>query len=141
MAKLFNSPVLMLVYGFLLWLTTFIVSWILKSATGSPGQPTEVTYGYLAFESLIPVALAALTLWFSYLYFKGMPGDFAKAGLLAGVVWMVVNVLLDQLLFAWGPMQMPFERYVYDIGLTYLMIPVITAGAGYLMDRARATVR
>jgi hypothetical protein len=142
MAKLFNSPAMMLVYGFLLWLTTFLVSWILKDVTGTNVETLDVTnINVLLFESLIPGALAALTLWFLYLYFKGVPGDFAKAGLVAGIVWLAMNVLLDQLLFSWGPMQMSFDRYMYDIGLTYLMIPVITAGAGFLMDRARATAK
>ena len=136
MAKPLNPTIVLLVYGFLLWLTTFLVSWVLKDALGVPGKPDVVSNGYLLFESLIPVALAALTLWYLYLHFKGVPSGFAKAGLIAGVVWLVMNILLDQLLFAWGPMQMSFGRYMCDIGFTYLLIPVITTGAGYLMDRA-----
>jgi len=132
MAKLVSSTLMMLVYGFLLWLTTFLISVVIN-----PLKDTSVPL----FDSLMPVALALLTLWFLYLYFKGVPRDFAKAGLVAGIVWLVMNVLLDQLLFARGPMQMSFADYVYDIGLTYLMIPVITTGAGYLMDRSRATVK
>jgi hypothetical protein len=50
-----------------------------------------------------------------------------------------MNVLLAQLLFSWGPMQMTFTDYMYDIGLMYLMIPMITTGTGYLMDKTRAS--
>lgn len=91
------------------------------------------------FDSLMPVALSALTLWFLYLYFKGVPSGYAKAGLIAGVVWLIINIVLDQFLFSRGPMQMTFTDYMYGIGLTYLLIPVITTGAGYLMDTARAS--
>ena len=132
LAKLFNSPVMMLVYGFLLWLTTFLVSVALGPVKDYSGQ---------LFDSLMPVAIALLTVWFLYLYFKGVPPGFARAGLVAGVVWLVLNILLDQLLFAWGPMRMSFADYMYDIGFTYFMIPPITAGAGYLMDWARKLPR
>jgi hypothetical protein len=124
---------MIVVYGFLLWLTTFFVSMVIY-----PLKDISVPL----FDSLIPVALAALTLGFLYLYFKGVPSGYAKAGLIAGVVWLIMNILLDQLLFSWGPMQMTFTDYMYDIGLTYLLVPVITTGAGYLIDRARvATVK
>jgi hypothetical protein len=130
MARLFDARVMMLVYGFLLWLTTFLVSVVIR-----PLKDTSVPL----FDSLMPVALAALTLWFLYLYFKGVTSGYAQAGLIAGVVWLVMNVLLDQLLFSWGPMQMTLIDYMYDIGLTYLLIPVITTGAGYLMDAVKAS--
>lgn len=128
-ARHFNPRVKILVYGFLLWLTTFLISLVIY-----PLKDISVPL----FDSLMPVALSALTLWFLYLYFKGITSGYAKTGLIAGVVWLIMNVLLDQLLFSRGPMQMTFINYLYDIGFTYLLIPVITAGAGYLMDRARA---
>jgi hypothetical protein len=129
MARLFNPRVIVFIYGFLLWLITFFVSVVIY-----PLKDISVPL----FDSLMPVALSALTLWFLYLYFKGVPSGYAKAGLVAGIVWIILNILLDQLLFSRGPMQMTFADYMYDIGLTYLLIPVITTGAGYLMDRARA---
>jgi hypothetical protein len=123
---------MILAYGFLLWLTTFLVSMVIY-----PLKDISVPL----FDSLIPVALSALTLLFLYLYFKGVPSGYAKAGLVAGIVWIILNIMLDQLLFSWGPMQMTLTDYLYDIGLTYLLIPVITTGAGYLMDKARAPVK
>jgi hypothetical protein len=132
MARLFNPRIMIFIYGFLLWLTTFLVSVVIY-----PLKDTSVPL----FDSLMPVALAALTLWFLYLYFKGVPSGYTKAGLVAGIVWLIMNILPDQFLFSWGPMQMTFTDYLYDIGLTYLLIPVITTGSGYLMDRARAPVQ
>jgi hypothetical protein len=37
------------------------------------------------FDSLMPVALLALTLRFLYLYFKGVPSGYAKAGYLMDI--------------------------------------------------------
>jgi hypothetical protein len=53
---------------------------------------------------------------------------------LAGVIWLGINLILDLLLFMEGPMKMPFVDYIVDIGLTYLLIPIITAGFGYLLE-------
>lgn len=129
MPRTLSSPVLMIVYGFLLWLITFLVSWAIYPLKGE---------SQLLFDSLMPVAIAALTMFFLYLYFKGVPSGFFTGGLIAGIAWLVMNLLLDQLLFSWGPMQMSFIDYMYDIGFTYLMIPFITGGAGLMLDRLLA---
>jgi hypothetical protein len=34
------------------------------------------------------------------------------------------------MMFSAGPMKMPLDRYLFDIGFSYLMLPVITAGMG-----------
>ena len=39
------------------------------------------------------------------------------------------------LLFSEGPMKMPFADYIKDIGLTYLIIPMVTLGFGYLLQQ------
>lgn len=36
-----------------------------------------------------------------------------------------------------GPMRMPPVEYIKDIALTYLIIPVITIGAGSLAEQVR----
>jgi len=53
---------------------------------------------------------------------------------------MAMNLVLDLPLFAAGPMKMTPEQYMADIGATYVMIPVITTGAVYLMRRSRAEI-
>jgi len=37
-------------------------------------------------------------------------------------------------MFMEGPMKMSIADYMMDIGFTYLMIPVITVGIGYIQD-------
>jgi hypothetical protein len=34
-----------------------------------------------------------------------------------------------------SPMQMSFTNYMMDIGLTYLIIPIVTIGMGYMADK------
>jgi len=45
-----------------------------------------------------------------------------------------MSLLLDWPLFSYGPMAMSFGAYMGDIGLTYLIFPMITVTLGYLLQ-------
>ena len=52
-----------------------------------------------------------------------------------GAAWLVINLVIDLPLFSAGPMATPLADYVKDIGLTYLIIPAVTIGMGYLLEK------
>ena len=54
-----------------------------------------------------------------------------------GILWSAISVTIDLIMFMQGPMKMSFADYVEDIGLTYLIIPAITIGFGYLIEKKR----
>jgi hypothetical protein len=112
-------------YGCLLWLVAFLVSVAL-----SPIRETQRAL----FESIMPVVIALGTVFFSIIYLRKREVDFLQEGILLGVIWFALNIGLDLPLFLRGPMAMPLSEYVKDIGLTYLIIPVITVGFGYLLE-------
>ena len=91
-----------------------------------------------AFDSLMGVALSGTTVVLALLYLRRTPGNPPVTGLRLGITWVAVNWLLDALMFSAGPMKMPLARYLTDIGLAYLMLPVITAGLGAAMTGGRA---
>ena len=66
-----------------------------------------------------------------------MEARFLREGILLGIVWLAINIVLDLLLFMEGPMKMSFTDYMMDIGLTYLIIPSVTIGFGYLLQQHR----
>lgn len=79
----------------------------------------------------MPVVLAVATVFFAQRYFSHVGDRFAREGLLLGLVWMGVSVAIDiPLMLAPSPMQMTLGEYMADIGLTYVMIPVIIASIG-----------
>jgi hypothetical protein len=47
----------------------------------------------------------------------------------------VMSIFLDLLVFNEGPIKMSLRDYAMDIPVTYLMIPTITVGFGYLMAK------
>jgi len=112
-----------LLFGFLIWLIPFLVALALYSIheTNRP-----------LFESIMPNAIAISTVIFSVLYFKKVNGNYLKEGLLLGVVWLIISIVIDLTMFMQGPMKMGFADYLMDIGLTYFIIPTITIGFGYI---------
>ncbi len=63
-------------------------------------------------------------------YFKGVDADYLKEGIMVGVIWFGINILLDLMVLI--PMSgMLITDYVTQIGLRYLVIPAmsITVGA------------
>jgi hypothetical protein len=112
-------------FGFLLWLIPFVVSVLIF--------PLRATQRPL-FESIMPVVIAAWTVFFCILYLTSIKEGFQKEGILIGVIWLCMSIVLDLMLFMEGPMKMPLLDYTEDIAITYLMIPAITIGFGYVLD-------
>jgi len=117
-----KSPRWASVFGFLIWLIPFTVS-ILIFPLRTSNRPL--------FESIMPVVVTLCAVVFSILYFRKLGGGFVREGILLGVMWFVISIVIDLLMFMWGPMKMTFAEYMMDIGLTYLVIPTVTIGFGF----------
>ena len=110
-------------YGFLIWLIPFVVSFII--------DPLKDEYPLL-FDSIMPVVISIIAVIFSIIYFKKIDINFVKEGALIGLIWFAISIIIDLIMFLpESSMQMTFENYMMDIGVTYLIIPVITIGLGY----------
>ena len=120
-----NTRILLL-YGFLLWLIPFVIAIGIFTVRES-NRPL--------FESIMPVVLCLGAVVLSIAYFTRVENDLVRAGLIAGTVWLVMSVSLDLLLFMWGPMRMTLGAYMADIGLTYLIFPIVTTGMGWVLER------
>jgi len=83
----------------------------------------------------MPVSLVACVTAFAVLYFQRIESRTLREGILLGVIWFAVNLAVDQLMFSWGPMKMSFADYMADIGLTYLLIPIIPISIGYALAK------
>jgi hypothetical protein len=121
-----KSTKLALLYGFLLWLIPFIVAFFIFQLR-EPDRPL--------FETIMAVTVTLAVVVFSILYFGKMGGGYFKEGIRIGILWFVISIVIDLLMFMWGPMKMSFLNYMYDIGFTYLIYPIVTIGLGYLLQR------
>ena len=107
-----------LLFGVVLWITVFISSFFIF-----PLKASNPPF----FETLISIFLVLFTVIVSSLYFSKTELNIKNA-LSAGITWMLVNIIIDLPLFSFGPMKKDLADYFTDIGLTYLIIPVITTG-------------
>lgn len=113
-----------ILYGLLVWVFPFIVAMLAFSLRG-PERPL--------FESVMAVSLASVVVFASARYFKSIKSRFVWIGFCLGLIWLLISLGLDALFFSWGPMKMSLGDYLKDIGVTYLMIPVITTGIGWAL--------
>jgi len=114
-------------YGVVIWLVTFLVAFSITSLRTS-NRPL--------FESIMPVTLAILVVIFTILVFQRIDNTYLGEGILTGVLWFTINVVLDLIMFLpTSPWQLTVTDYFADIGLTYLLIPVITIGIGYALKK------
>ena len=115
-----------ILFGFLIWLIPFMVSVAIFPLRTSD-RPL--------FESIMPVVVTLCAVVFSVLYFKKIQSWFMRESVIVGITWLALSIVIDLVLFMQGPMKMDIWDYVKDIGLTYLIIPIVTIGDGYLLRR------
>ncbi len=114
-------------FGFLIWLVPFIVSLII--------YPLKISFNPL-LESIMPVVITITVVLIAAFYFKDVDTKFLNEGIKIGLSWFFISILIDLILFMpSSPMQMSFTNYMMDIGLTYLIIPLVTVGMGYMADK------
>lgn len=62
-------------------------------------------------------------------YFKKVNEDYLREGILVGVIWFCINILLDLVVLI--PMsKMPIPDYFTQIGLRYLVMPAMSIAVG-----------
>ena len=112
----------LLLFGFLSWLLTFSGALCL-----TPLRQVHRT----TFETLIGVVLTISTVLFCVLYFRKVRAGFLREGVLLGMAFFGCNILFDLPMFLAGPMKVPMQEYLRDVGLAYLSMIVISIGFGY----------
>ncbi len=116
--------------GVVVWLAPFVVAFLAFPFRES-ARPL--------FESIMAVALTATVVILGLRYLRRIDGGFVREGFLLGVIWFVMCVLIDApLMLLGGPMKMTFGEYMADIGLTYVIIPVVTSGLAAARAGARS---
>ncbi|OGY79762.1 MAG: hypothetical protein A3B74_01825 [Candidatus Kerfeldbacteria bacterium RIFCSPHIGHO2_02_FULL_42_14] len=115
--------------GFLVWLLPFVVAFLI--------YPIHESHRPI-FESIMPLVITISAIIFTYLYFKNVDKNVKAEGAKLGIIFLLISLIIDLIMFMPNsPMHMSLLDYVTDIGLTYLMIPVITIGIGFSIDREK----
>ena len=110
-------------FGFLVWLIPFIAGFLAWPVHEQP-----------VFETILALAVAGSGLVFATIYFRSIERITRSEGVRLGALWFAIAVLIDLIMFmpAASPMHMSFVAYMLDIGLTYLIYPMITIAITYI---------
>ena len=123
-----NKYLKICLFGFLIWLIPFIVSFLIFGLHEDHRS---------LFESIMAVAVTLSVVIFSIIYFKTVGKGYIKEGVIIGMIWLIINLIIDLIIMVLleSPMQMSIDDYMMDIGLTYMVIPVITIGFGMILEK------
>lgn len=118
-----NKYVRNILYGFLAWLIPFVASIFFYSEEGG------LTIDIFLFKTIMIVVGSTFAAFLLVSYFKNIYADYIKEGIIVGVVWLAINILLDLLILI--PLSgMSIEDYFTQIGLRYLVMPVMSIMVG-----------
>ena len=123
-----NKYIKISLFGFFIWLIPFIVSFIIFGL--------HKAYRPL-FESIMTIIVAFVVVIFSVLIFKEIDQYYIKKGAIIGGIWILICLLIDIIIMVLmeSLMQMSVGDYIMDVGLTYLIIPIITIGFGVVLEQ------
>lgn len=118
-----NKYLKIVIFGFLVWLVPFVASLFFYSAEG------KLIIDTFLFKSIMIVVGSIVGAFLLVSYFKKINKDYLKEGILVGVIWFGINILLDLLVLVlmFG---MPMLDYFTRIGLGYIVIPVMSIMVG-----------
>ena len=113
--------------GFLSWLIPFAISFLFYKPGG------ELIVPYSTFKSTIMVVGTISGCYLLFRYFKLVDSNFIKNGVVVGLSWLSINIVLDALILI-PMMKTTFADYFMSIGLGYIAIPTISITMGYLLN-------
>ena len=119
-----------ILYGFLAWLIPFVASFFFYTREG------KLTIDIFLFKSIMIVVGSISAAILLVLYFRKINGDYLKEGIIVGLTWLGINLLLDLLVLI--PMSgMSIADYFTQIGIRYLVIPVMSITVGAALENKK----
>lgn len=115
-------------FGFLSWLVPFVASILFYTPQG------ELLVAKELFKSIMIVVGGLVGVTLLVKYFNSYSERPLRWGVIVGVSWLLINWVLDILVLL--PMaQMTIGNYFGEIGLRYLLIPMIAIGMGFVLEK------
>jgi hypothetical protein len=105
--------------GLLVWLLPFVVAFAALAIKQSWRS---------LFESIMPLTLAIVVVGCGNAYLRRVPQCSVAEAARLGLLWLAISVAIDLPLMLSPPISYTPSEYAADIGLTYVMMPVITIG-------------
>ncbi len=122
-----NKILKIVIYGVLVWLIPTAITALLTIFPNA---------AYL-FDIISALTITISVALFSYLYFKNVSLNFIREGIVIGLTWLVISVVLDSVLIAFGITHVSFADYAVNVPPLYVIILAVTIGYGLYLDQNR----
>jgi uncharacterized membrane protein YpjA len=110
-----------------------IILWVVPYVTAIPLLPLMQSDQTL-FKTIMIVEASILAAILAAMYFEKVKKNFLEEGIVLGVVWVVVNWILDFIgLLPFS--KMPLDRYFLEIGFRYIVGLSLTISIGYILSK------
>jgi hypothetical protein len=110
-------------YGFLAWLVPFVSAFFFYTRDG------KLNIDIFLFKTIMIIVGSFTGAILLVSYFKKVNENYLTEGVLIGVIWFCINILLDLVVLL--PMsKMPIPEYFAQIGLRYLVMPAMSIAVG-----------
>lgn len=114
-----------ILFGLLIWIIPFVIGFLFYDANGN--LATDI----FLFKSVMIVVLVATCTVLSIIHWKKATLT-GSAAFIVSAIWLVIPLILDFLVLV--PMaEMSSGDYIQQIGLRYLVIPIIVLSHGKLL--------
>jgi hypothetical protein len=125
----YSPTVYLLLFGFLSWLIPFLASIPFYSSQG------VLLVDVFLFKSIMIVVGSLVgTVLMVWLFLRIREG-YLREGILIGFTWLIINWVMDWLVLL--PMSgMDVSTYFSQIGIRYLVIPIIAVSMGFVLERS-----
>lgn len=110
--------------GFLVWLICFIIGFIIWHLHESQ---------FMLFKSIMIVSSTIVGIVLLAYYFKKVNANYVKEGIVVGIIWFVMNIVLDLIVLV-GLFKTPILDYLISPGIGYLNMPVMSIGIGWILS-------
>ena len=119
-----------ILYGLLAWFIPFAASFFFYTRDG------ELTIDIFLFKSIMIVVGTFSAAFLLISYFKKINTEYFKEGIIVGLTWFGINILLDLLVLI--PMSgMSIADYFMQIGISYLAIPAMSIAVGTALENKK----
>ena len=123
-----KNIVKIILLGLLTWVVPFITGFLFFDQSG------QLAIDMYLFKSIMLIVGALIGSFAIAIYFKKQKGEYLKSGIIIGISWFIINILLDVIILL--PMsKMSMSDYIAQIGIRYLLIPIMCILCGYLLNK------
>lgn len=112
-----------------------VMIWFIPFAIAVIAYPVRLSIPDF-FEVIMPVTLTLTVVFFVNLYLRNVKKNFVWSGLRVGFFWYLLCLLIDlSVNMTTGEGKAHLLDALLTAGLTYLIIPVVTVGFAYFVNR------